>query len=1046
MRFRLLGPLEVFDGTAWRAIGAARRRSLLTILLIHAGQVVSVDRIAAELWGDSPPKTASNQVHGYVARLRQLLADRDGVLLATRSPGYQLRLQPGDTDLGRFTSLVTGGRAALHAGDMTQASERLSEAISLWRGPAFADVEATPLVAAEANRLQELRLTAVEARVEADLAGGRHDALVDELQTLTREHPLRERLWDQLMMALYRCGRRAEAITAYHDVRALLHDELGIDPSPTLQDRYGHILRTEPGLALPPAAGTAGSRHRLWRGGRCQVSRLVGREADRRAVAGLLASHQLVTVTGAGGCGKSTLALRVADDVTTPSPVAPPRHDRVLVLPLAALTSVDQAVSALGDLLNVRDPLRVDLLEGIEHALEERPTLLVVDNCEHLVVGCATLCERLLASCRDLTVLATSRQPLGVAEEAVWPLEPLAVPAAGVPVDPRVPAVELFLTRAQAALPTRPLDPEEMADVAAICRRLDGLPLAIELAAARVRAFTVGQIAARLADGFELLTHGTPQGATRHGTLATTIDWSYRLLDDAEQRLLDRLSVFTGSFQLDTAEAVCGFAPLSPTLVAPTLAALVDRSLVQPVDTGTGRRFRLLQAVRAVAAERLSAAGDRRVVADQHLDHWRRQACELDSLPGFRTRINRARMLSSDMSDVRAAIEHAYTSGRTRHVAEVTAHLFELWLANPAYLPEGERWLGRSLAIIDDEPLPPAVTARLRFNQAVLLGLRGNLHAVFEALTGLTDDLARHRPREYLESRAMLLTTRRALLDPTVVTDVPATVAATCTPEHLAGYASNVRTVLTAAGWVLATWGRYAEAAELSERYERIESPDGPQPSYAQQGLRIETAIRLGHRDRVEALTTDLLRRLPQAPDPGEQDTARRVIALAYLATGQPDRAREFLADAIGWLRSTYPRLTLKLSYHHALHAEALRQCGDPEAGLPVLADGLLSPPERTHPLFALPCVVSAALLAADLRDERAKTVLASRWDGIRRRVGLPVPTGFEHAAKTVLGLEPDAPTRLEPAATDLGTEVLDLLAFTRSWCRSRGDAAELDA
>lgn len=1040
MRFRLLGPLEVFDGTAWRGIGAARWRSLLASLLIHAGQVVSVDRVAAELWGDNPPKTVTNQVYGYVARLRQLLDDRDGELLATRAPGYQLLLRPDDTDLGRFTTLVREGQAALRDGDAPGATAQLTEALALWRGPAFADVPVTPLVEAETTRLQELRLTAVEARVEADLACGRHGALVGELQALTRDHPLRERLWDQLMVALYRSGRQAEAITAYHEVRTLLREELGIAPSPALRERYGHLLRTEPSLD-PPATTTPTSRPRLWRGPRCQVNRLIGREDDRRAVAALLAEHRLVTVTGAGGCGKSTLTLRVADDVTAPSPAAPPRHNRVLVLSLAALTGVDQAISALGELLNVRSPLGADLLESIEQALDGRPTLLVVDNCEHLAVGCAALCERLLASCGELTILTTSRQPLGLAEEAVWPLEPLAVPAAGAPVDPRVPAVALFLVRAQAALPTLTLGADEMADVAAICRRLDGLPLAIELAAARIRALTVRQIAGRLADGFELLTHGTARGDSRHGTLATTIDWSYQLLDDTEQRLLDRLSVFSGSFDLDTAEAVCGFAPLTPALTAPTLAALVDRSLVHPADTGSGRRFRLLQAVRAVAADRLVTSGERYTVADHHLDHWLHRAREFDAVAGYRTRIARARALAPDLADLRVAIERAYTSGRTRHAAELTAYLFEVWLAHPAYLPEGERWLGRALAIDGAAAPPPEITTLLRANQALLLALGGNYRATLDAVAGIVDDLARYRPREYVGAQAVLLTTRRALLDPTVLADVPSAVATACTPEHIRENASNVRTVLTSAGWVLATWGRYDEAAELSDRYDEICSPDGPQLSFAQQGLRIETAIRRGRWDQVEALTTDLVSRLPHAPDPGEHDTARRVVAIAYLATGQPDRARQFLADAIGWLLTTYPRLTLPLGYHHALHAEALRRCGDPEPALAVLTEGLLPPPERTHLLFALPGVLAAALLAADLGDEPASRRLASRWDEVRRRVGLPVPTGFEHAAATVLGLAPEAPPHPEPGATGIVDDVHDLIAFTRSWCRSRGES-----
>ena len=540
LEFRLLGPLEVLAGGDRVPVPGAKERSLLALLLLHAGRVVSADRLLAELWGERLPEDPANALQTRVAKLRRALGQAGARgLLASRRPGYVLEVAPEQVDVHRFERLLAEARrTAVTAG----ASGRFEEALALWRGPALADFANEGFAQAEIGRLEELRLVAVEGRLDTELAAGNHAELVGELEALAAAHPLRERFRAQLMVAMYRSGRQADALAAYRAARAVLAGELGIDPSPELRQLEQAILVQDPSLAAPePLAGPAGNLP-------SRLTSFVGRRADLERVQRLLAGRRLVTLTGPGGVGKTSLALAAA--------AAAGRHrGGVWLVELASLADPSLVATVVAGALELRDTLGgvagqapLPPLERLVQFAQEGDRLLVLDNCEHLVQACAELAETLLRAAPGLRILATSRERLGVPGEALWPVAPLELP--GEALSPEALAgfdvVRLFLDRAAAVRPGFALDAATAPAVARICRRLDGLPLAVELAAARVRSLPVTEIAARLDDRLALLTGGPRTAASRQQALRATLDWSYRLLAEPERRLFSRLAVFAG--------------------------------------------------------------------------------------------------------------------------------------------------------------------------------------------------------------------------------------------------------------------------------------------------------------------------------------------------------------------------------------------------------------------------------------------------------------------------------------------------------------------
>ena len=585
-QFRILGAVEVLvDGTP-AALGAPKQRAVLAMLLVNRRRVVSADALVDGLWGESPPASAVQSLQVYIHGLRRAVgAER----IETAGRGYRAAVSEDELDLDRFERGLERGRAALEAGRAEDATDELRQAMALWRGSALADLPEESRRAAEADRLDELRLTALELRYDAELASGRHDAVVAELEALTAEHPYHERFLEQRVLALYRCGRQADALEVYREARRTLSEDLGLEPSRALQELERAVLRQDPSLAAPPAPT------RSTRPLPTPPTALVGRRLELAAVAALFRDEgvRLVTLTGPGGTGKTRLGLAVAEALE------PELRDGALFVSLAPVSSPELLVPTIADALEVREGGR-SLAEGVGEHLRERRILLVLDNFEQLLPAAPFVAD-LLAAAPRLLVLATSRAPLRLAAEHEYPVPPFDTPAADLPFEALVKtdALRLFAARARAVDPAFELDDASAPEVARVCNRLDGLPLAIELAAARSKLLAPGEILERLEREPHLPGTGPRDAPARQRTLTATIGWSYDLLGEDERLAFDRLGVFAGGCTLEAAEQVCDTS-------LDTMARLVDNNLLRRRDS----RFLMLETVRHFAAERLQEAGD----------------------------------------------------------------------------------------------------------------------------------------------------------------------------------------------------------------------------------------------------------------------------------------------------------------------------------------------------------------------------------------------------------------------------------------------------
>jgi predicted ATPase/DNA-binding SARP family transcriptional activator len=684
MEFKILGPLEISDGGRPRALGGLKPRAVLAMLLLHANETVSAQRLAMGLWGDDVAGDAVRTVQVHVSRLRKALGS--SAKLESTLGGYMLHVGSGELDLWRFEELVVEGRDQLDAGDPERAATALHEALDLWRGPALADLAAAPFAAAEIARLEEQRLAAVEMRVEADLARGRHAELVGELQKLTDAHPVRERLHAQLMLALYRSGRQAEALDAYRRAHRYLADELGLEPGAELRSLEAEILGQEPSLDLPEPTATSGLPAR---------EPLLGRDDDVAAVIGLLEREgaQLVTVTGVGGVGKTSLAIEVAHRIAAGA----------AFVGLASLTHADEvpgtALRALGGTVEPGE----SATDALCRLLASRPRLVVLDNFEH-VTGAATLLSELIDAAPGVKLLVTSRTALDLRREQRYSLDPLDLPASATPADVAdAPASALFIARAMARDPALRLTADAAAAIAELCRRLDALPLAIELAAARASVLSPQEIAGRLDSTLGDLGQGPRDAPARQRTLRATLDWSHDLLDDDERAAFARLSVFAGGCDAEAAERVAD-APLE------LLDRLVAKSMLTRRRGPDGTtRLVMLEPVREYAAERFAERTDRAEVEQRHGRYYVELAEAAHAGIMGADQVSCGLRIDAEAANLRRTLERARDSGDAEAVLRVMVGLDEWWFSRMRWA-EGRAWVRWALDRAD-ESVPPELRA-----------------------------------------------------------------------------------------------------------------------------------------------------------------------------------------------------------------------------------------------------------------------------------------------------------------------------------------------
>ena len=714
MEFRVLGPLEVVVGGRRIGLDSARRRTILAVLLAARGQVVSTGRLGDAVWGTDLPASFHTTLRSHVSRLRRALAadsPSGRAVIVTESDGYRLDVDAGDVDADRFEAVVAEARA-LSDTDTARAVALLEEAEDLWRGPAFGELAGHEVVRVEAVHLEELRGSAAAERVDAQLALGFHEEVIGELEARLDAEPLAEGPYAQLMLALYRSGRQADALATFRRLREQLREELGVDPSPPVQALHARLLRQDPDLAAPrrPAGSERSEAGGRYASGSVppasdadRPTPLFGRDEDVQWVAALVTEAPLVTLTGPGGVGKTRLAERVG------AVVEEHYEGGVVTVRLASIRDPDSVGAAVLGALDVPQQAGRSAEETIVSAVGTGQLLLVLDCCEHVLASVSQLVTAVLRRCPSTTVLATSREPLRLSGERVWRVPPLLVPGTGAGADDVAgsPAGALFCTRAAAAEPGFSITEEDAATVAELCWRLDGVPLAIELAAARVRAMDPADLLARLSDRFALLTGGPPHEGGRHRTLEAVVDWSYGLLEEKEARLFERLSVFAGAFSLEAAERVVADDEVAAAEVAGVAAELVDKSMVSVDRTDGTVCYRLLDTLREFGAARLAEAGATDSVRRAHAAYHVALAERLGP-----------RMRGPDEKAASAAIDAAMDDLRLAHEWLVAAGDVDGALRLPGALNDylvhrlrGEvaKWAERALALpgATEHPLHP---------------------------------------------------------------------------------------------------------------------------------------------------------------------------------------------------------------------------------------------------------------------------------------------------------------------------------------------------
>ena len=668
MELRILGPLEVAGENGPVDLRAAKHRRLLAALTLARGRACSADALVDAVWGMSPPASARKLLQVYVSQLRKTLPTREA--LVTTPGGYALRCEQVSLDADRFEGLLDDALEAMAQGNPSLTLSQLDRALPLWRGPAYADVMYEDFARAEAGRLEELRLVALEARLEALAQLGRNDEVLGEALAMAREHPLRERVQGVAMLALYRAGRQTEALDHYSGLRRRLDEELGLEPSAELRTLQLRILQQDPELesSITPADAVSVLLP-------VPPNPLVGRERDLGALDALLSSRdvRLLVLTGAGGSGKTRLASAAARRAASSF------ANGAVIVELAPLRDPGLLLPTIASALAIAEVPGQAPLDTLAAAVSGRELLLVLDNVEHLSSATPALVE-LLARAPRLVLLVTSRVVLHLTGEHVFPVSPLDDDA----------AVELFEQRARALQSDFEVTAGNESVVREICRRVDGLPLAIELAAARIRSLTPQALLERLEQRLTVLTGGPHDLPARQQTLRETIDWSVGLLSDEERTALARLSVARAGATVEAAETVCETR-------LDVLSMLIDHHLVRRTVTAGGSRLSLLETIREYAVELLAADPADADRARARLTEWcLALADEAERHLSQDEQTAWLDLLETEHDNLRAALDHLESSGAAEQQLMLAVSLSRFWYVR-GHLAEGRARLEHAL-------------------------------------------------------------------------------------------------------------------------------------------------------------------------------------------------------------------------------------------------------------------------------------------------------------------------------------------------------------
>jgi predicted ATPase/DNA-binding SARP family transcriptional activator len=983
VQIAILGPLEVrTDAGQPRELAGARLRTLLILLALEPGRIVANGRLIDGIWGEDPPAGAANALQALVSRLRRALPEAP---LDSHPTGYRLALAADHVDIFQFERLAAAGREAL--GDQpAKASTLLHEALELWRGPALEEVADAPFARARAAGLTELRAGATEDLIEAELALGNPASLVAAAEELVARYPYRERAIGLLMRVLCAAGRPADALAAFDRARTGLANDLGTDPSPVLSALHTAVLRGELSTAAPaprpefPEAVPTNLR--------AQLTSFVGRADDIASVGTLTRRHRLTTLVGPGGAGKTRLATEAA------RAQAPHHPDGVYLVELAPVTDPAELASVAIVSLGLRERAvmtrglaAADVIDPVTRlvaAIADKRVLLVLDNCEHLVAAAAELADRLLGAAPGLTILATSREPLGITGETLWTVEPLPMPPADARAGEAIgyASVRLLADRAAAVRPGFVVDDATVGAVVRICRGLDGMPLAIELAAARLRAMTPEQVAARLDDRFRLLTGGSRTALARHQTLRAVVDWSWDLLSDAERTLWRRLSVFSGASTVEAAEAVAGGGVLAPAEVLDLIASLVDKSILVPGGTPQRPRYRMLETIREYGLQRLQESTEEPRTRLAHAEYFLSLAESAE--PRLRTGEQMAwlRRLREEDEDLHAAVRYAIATRDAGLALRLLASLAWYWWL-VGYRVEGTTLAAQALAM--------DLTGVPRETLAIAYGLSSlNSFGVQHDETGL----------EWIKKA-------RALSDDTVRTEQSHPIMRMLGPLSL--LIDSIQT------------GLHAEVAEALTVL--FDDPD-PFVVAAGRAFHAHAELNSGHEERAQAqfeLALDSFRAI------GERwGTSVTLGGLAEIASmrGEHALAAKYFDESLSYLTELGTSEDLPMAL--AQYGRELFRSGEQERGREMLARA-----DRAAARVSLPeCVAFVHLELATLNLVDGDTAQARRRL-LHARAILPmnvVAPQFHALVASALALVDAADGDLESARA-LHAEALDLAA-----------------